>query len=260
MVKVMGKYMRSLWVSLALLLAALACIILAPTPANAEAAPGAVLIWPVNPVIEAERQAGALWLENPGKAPVTLQVRIYAWAQADGKNVYAEQAAVIGTPPIVTIAPGEKQLVRLTRAGAPPASYEAPYRIVIDEIPIDDPDAAGSGAAVAFRMRYSLPLFVLGTAAPKKKDSASVPLPSLGWQITGNGDDRQLAIRNDGAVHARLTDVTLGGTPLAAGLLGYVLPGQTMRWPLPASAGHAPTNLAASVNGAPAAPIARQPD
>lgn len=250
--------MRSIWLSLALLLVALACIILAPVPAGAQTVPGAVLIWPVNPVIEAERQAGALWLENPGKTPVTLQIRIYAWAQADGKNVYAEQTAVVGTPPIATIAPGEKQLVRLTRTTPPPAAYEAPYRIVIDEIPIDTPGSSSSGAAVAFRMRYSLPLFVLGTNAPKKNAAALALIPSLGWRIVGAGSDRQLEIRNDSPVHARLTDASLGDTPLATGLLGYVLPGQTMRWPIAASISSNATSFTASVNGAPTAPIARR--
>lgn len=249
--------MRSIWISLALLLAALACIILAPTPAGAQPAPGAILIWPVNPVIEAERQAGALWLENPGKTPVTLQVRIYAWAQADGKNAYAEQTGVVGTPPIVTIAPGEKQIVRLTRTTPPPTGYEAPYRIVIDEIPLDT-GAATAGAAVAFRMRYSLPLFVLGEAAPKKDSKAPPPLPALAWRSIGTGGDRQIEIHNTGPIHARLTDAAVGNTPLAAGLLGYVLPGQTMRWPLPPGSDGA--ELIASVNGAPAAPIARRTD
>lgn len=250
--------MRPIRISLLLLLTALACIIFAPAPAGAQAAPGAVLIWPVTPVIEADRQAGALWLENPGKTPVTLQVRIYAWAQANGKNVYADQGEVIGTPPIVTIAPGEKQLVRLTRTMPPPAGHETPFRIVIDEIPVDSGPAA-TGAAVAFRMRYSLPLFILGKAAAKKDGNPPAPVPALAWRIVGAGADRQVEVRNDGVVHARLTDASLGGTPIATGLLGYVLPGQTMRWPLPVAA---PSGAAFSVavNGAPAAPIDRRAD
>ena len=60
-------------------------------------------------------------------------------------------------------------------------------------------------------------------------------------------------VRNQGAVHARLTDVALkqGGQtkPLVEGLLGYVLPGAIMRWPAPGSmaANHA---LQVRVNGA----------
>jgi fimbrial chaperone protein len=119
---------------------------------------GSILLWPVNPVIEADDRAAALWLENPGKAPVTLQIRIYAWAQQDGKSVYAAQDAVLGTPPIATIAPGEKQLVRLTRTLATAPGTEAAYRVVVDEIPAARP-AGAAGAAVSVRMRDELPLF-----------------------------------------------------------------------------------------------------
>jgi fimbrial chaperone protein len=104
MVRKLETLMRSVWLSLVLLVVALFLIVIAPSPASAQQ-PGAVLIWPVNPVIEADKQAAALWLENPGKTPVTLQVRIYAWAQTAGKNLYADQQIVIGTPPIMTIAP-----------------------------------------------------------------------------------------------------------------------------------------------------------
>lgn len=251
--------LRSIWLPLAMLLAAIAILLLAPPPAAAQQGPGAILIWPVNPVIEADRQAGALWLENPGKTPVTLQVRVYAWAQADGKNVYAETNEVVGTPPIVTIAPGEKQLVRLTRTGPAPRGFEVPYRLIVDEIPAPDADAGKPGASVAFRMRYSLPLFAIGASAPRAGGKAPAPAPALGWRIVGGPGEPTVEIRNDGPVHARLTAATLGDTILAPGLLGYVLPGQVMRWPLPSGA-KTNASLAAAVNGAEAGPIMRLPD
>ena len=57
---------------------------------------GSLLIWPVNPVIEADKKAAALWLENPGKWPITLQVAgliavtVFAspWAVAAGVAVF----------------------------------------------------------------------------------------------------------------------------------------------------------------------------
>ena len=253
--------MRSVWLSLALLLAALVLMIFTPGPLSAQQ-PGAVLIWPVNPVIEADKQAAALWLENPGKTPVTLQVRIYAWAQTGGKNVYADQQAIIGTPPIVTIAPGSKQLVRLTRSGPAPSEVEKPYRVIIDEIPVESAAAPTPGAAISFRMRYSLPLFVLGTptlARDGRGSKAPPVLPDLSWRVVTDADDSTLEVSNRGAVHARLTDALLGTTPLAEGLLGYVLPGETMRWPLPASA-RTSDMFHASINGTPRAPIQLQPD
>ncbi len=65
-------------------------------PASAQS-PGSLLIWPVSPVIEGDQPAAALWLENPGKTPITLQVRVYAWAQQNGENVYAAQQDILGT-------------------------------------------------------------------------------------------------------------------------------------------------------------------
>lgn len=251
--------MRSVWLSLAMLPAALAMLLIAPPPAAAQQGPGAILIWPVNPVIEADRQAGALWLENPGRTPVTLQVRVYAWAQADGKNVYAETNEVIGTPPIVTIAPGEKQLIRLTRTGPAPTGFEAAYRLIVDEIPAQEADAGKPGASVAFRMRYSLPLFAIGTSAPRADSKAPAPTPRLGWRIVEGSGEPMVEIRNTGPVHARLTAATLGDTVLAPGLLGYVLPGQAMRWPLPSGA-KKDAVLTAAVNGGDAGSIMRLPD
>ncbi|SEH12509.1 fimbrial chaperone protein [Sphingopyxis sp. YR583] len=246
--------MKTIYLSLALLFVALLLLIISPSAGAQQ--PGSVLIWPVNPVIEADKKAAALWLENPGKSSVTLQVRVYAWEQTDGKNVYAAQDAVVGTPPIVTIAPGTKQLVRLTRMGAIPASAETPYRIIIDEVPVEAREPAAPGAGISFRMRYSVPLFVAG-AVPAK--NAPAPMPKLVWRVVAEGGSRFVEVRNDGPVHARLTEAVIDGTmPLGEGLLGYVLAGRMMRWPLPDRA--TPTSLRAAVNGLPSTPIERAAD
>lgn len=260
---------KPLLVPFALLLLALLLLLAIPHRAAAQAAGGSILLWPVNPVIEADERAAALWLENPGKAPVTLQIRIYAWAQQDGKNVYAAQDAILGTPPIATIAPGEKQLVRLTRTLAAAPGRESAYRVVVDEIPTAKP-ASESGAAVSFRMRYSLPLFAYGQGlaapgtTPVKPRAQPAPAPVLAWRTGRDRDGPYLEIRNSAIVHARLTDVAFpngGGEPhvVAKGLLGYVLPGAAMRWPLAADM-QASATLVASINGAPAAPIERLAD
>ncbi|WP_232494686.1 molecular chaperone [Novosphingobium kaempferiae] len=240
-----------------------AAIVLAALPGNFASAqtPGSLLIWPVNPVIEADEPAAALWLENPGRTPVTLQVRVYAWAQRDGENVYAAQNEVLGTPPILSIAPGERQLVRLTRTVPPPGVAEKPYRIVVDQIPTADAQQA-AGASIAFRMRYSLPLFSYAKGAGKKDNKgAPPPPPHLAWRAGSDAKGRFLEIRNDGAGHARLTDVAFTGekAKIGQGLFGYVLPGATMRWPLPGDVS-ARGELVAKLNGEPDARIERLPE
>jgi len=244
------------------LVAAALGLLLSIATAGAAQPPASILIWPVDPVIPADTRAATLWLENSGKAPVTLQVRIFAWAQTEAGNVYAPQDGVIGTPPLVTIQPGQKQLVRLTRTVPPPVSGEAAYRVIVDEIPTREAPAA-AGAAVNFRMRYSLPLFVRGPdiAAGAKQARSAQPAPRLEWRVGTDAKGRFLEVRNRGAIHARLVDVAFAGDdekriPITPGLLGYVLPASTTRWPLPADL-PASGDLVASINGAEQQIVAR---
>lgn len=234
--------------------------LLAVLPVAAQAA-ASVLLWPVDPVIEPGQRATALWLENRGDEPVLLQVRIFAWSQQDGAEALGPQADIVGTPPMVEVAPGARQLVRLTRTTPVPAGEERAFRIIIDEVP--RPAATGSreGGAVRFQMRYSIPLFVYGDGlAPPRADAAAVP--RLTWRVASQGGQSFLEVSNQGRVHARLTGALLEQqgvrSNLAEGLLGYVLAGSTMRWPLPAAA--QPTGFLATVNGSAeplAVPLAR---
>ena len=60
-----------------------------------------------------------------------------------------------------------------------------------------------------------------------------------------------LEVRNQGDVHVRLSQVTLdqGGQKrtVADGLLGYVLPGSTRSWPIPAGI-RQPEQMSAQIN------------
>ena len=213
--------------------------------AKAQAA-SSVLIWPIDPVLEADQQASALWLENRGSETANLQIRVFAWSQNGFNDQYQNQRDVIGSPPVAKIEPGQKQLVRLTRTKDVPPGQELAYRIIIDEIPSAQPPAAEGGktaAAIRFQMRYSVPLFAYGAGLWSKEDSTrprdpkGIGVPQLSWRTVAVDGRPYIEVRNQGAVHARLTDVAIkqGGQskPLAEGLLGYVLPGAVMRWPAP---------------------------
>lgn len=212
---------------------------------HAQAA-SSVLIWPIDPVLEADQQASALWLENRGTETANLQIRVFGWSQSGFAEQYQNQRDVIGSPPVAKIEPGQKQLVRLTRTREVPPGQELAYRIIIDEIPSAQAPAAEGGktaAAIRFQMRYSVPLFAYGAGLWSKEDSTrprdpkGVGVPQLSWRTVAVDGRPYVEVRNQGAVHARLTDVVIkqGGQskPLAEGLLGYVLPGAVMRWPAP---------------------------
>lgn len=211
-------------------------------------AASSVLIWPIDPVLEADQQASALWLENRGSETANLQVRVFAWSQNGFDEQYQNQRNVIGSPPVARIEPGQKQLVRLTRTREVPPGRELAYRIIIDEIPSAlqvpaPPEGKNTAAAIRFQMRYSVPLFAYGAGlwskddATRQRDPTGAGQPQLSWKKVNVAGRSYIEVRNQGAVHARLTDASFkqGGQtrPLVEGLLGYVLPGATMRWPMP---------------------------
>ncbi|WP_315975278.1 molecular chaperone [Pseudomonas sp. 6D_7.1_Bac1] len=226
-------------------------------------AASSVLIWPIDPVLEADQQASALWLENRGTETANLQIRVFAWSQSGFNDQYQNQRDVIGSPPVAKIEPGQKQLVRLTRTRDVPPGQELAYRIIIDEIPSAAPPTAEAGktaAAIRFQMRYSVPLFAYGAGLWSKEDTTrqrdpkGVGVPDLSWRKVAVDGRSYVEVRNQGAVHARLTDVAFKQgsqiRPLAEGLLGYVLPGAIMRWPVSEALAGDPA-LQVRVNGAP---------
>ncbi|BAN46598.1 molecular chaperone [Metapseudomonas resinovorans] len=228
-------------------------LLLASAPARAASS---ILIWPINPVIEAEQKAAALWLENRGQAPVSMQVRVLAWSQAGYSDQLTPQQAVVGSPPVVSIAPGKRQMIRLIGLRPAPPGTEQAYRVLVDEMlePDAEPDA---NLGVKFQMRYSVPLFVFGSGAGMASDAKARPgiqplAPQLSFSLQQEGGQRFLLLHNQGPAHARLSEVRLsqGGrsVPLAEGLLGYVLPGARMRWVLPAGVADSGLGMEARIN------------
>lgn len=205
---------------------------------------GSLMIWPLDPTIEAGKKAGAIWLENVGNAPITLQVRVFAWDQQDFQDRYLEQNLIVGTPPFAKIEPGKKQLIRLTLTAPVLPGEERAFRVLVDEIPT--PDSATTSTGLKLQMRYSLPLFVYGEGLWGKPDGRKLNAveaePVLAWRLVEEGGVRYLQVRNSGSGHARLSQVRLldasrsadKTVDIAKGLLGYVLPGKVMRWPVTA--------------------------
>ncbi len=192
-------------------------------------AANSLMIWPIDPAINSDEKASELWLENRGNATTMMQVRIFSWLQVGGQEQYQTQQQVVASPPMVRLEPGQKQLVRLIKQGAPEAGREMSYRVVLDEIPT--PRTPGENqAGLTFQMRYSVPLFVYGNGVTS--DSAK---PQLSWQQVDSGGKRWLELTNRGNGHARLSNVTIGGRRLGNGLFGYVLANSSNRWPLTSS-------------------------
>ncbi|HDR2842462.1 MULTISPECIES: molecular chaperone [Enterobacter] len=212
-----------------------------------------ILLWPIDPWLAADAKATELWIQNQGNSATTMQVRIVRWKQEDGHERYTAQQDVVASPPIVTIAAGSKQLIRLIKQASVPAGVEQAYRIIVDEIPQADVKAEPA-IGLKLQMRYSIPLFVYGQGIPTIKEGAHhavVETRNLSWRVTQAGGQPALEVQNRGDVHVRLSQVALeqGGQKrtIAEGLLGYVLPGSSRSWPIPAGV-RQPERMSAQIN------------
>ena len=205
-----------------------------------------LLIWPVTPNIQSGEKAEALWLENTGQTPMSIQIRVFSWQQRNFQNLFDNQRLVIPSPPMARIEPGQKQLVRLIKAAPVAPATEQAFRVQLDEVPIPEiKRTVVNGLGVL--MRYSIPLYVYGDGLVydarsknrKEKEVQNTGGPKLSWKIVSNGGHGYVEISNAGNVHAQLSR---GLFKLADGRevvlsksgVGTVLAGSVMRWPPPA--------------------------
>lgn len=229
-----------------LLAAGLATVCGVAGASGLQVAPVSLAFLPASP-------AEGLWLTNTGADTLHAQVRVFHWTQADGKDVLASTQALVASPPMLTLGPGAKQLVRVIRLGTPNTDGgEDAYRLLVDELPQSTPKQQ---TGVQYVLRYSIPVFVESSSSPP---SAASVATALRFSLVRNGSGLDLQVRNSGTTHAQLSEIKFlppNGAPIVAtpGLLGYVLPGMTMRWPLKLQPAQLPsgTQLKATINGTP---------
>ena len=215
------------------------------------AAASGLQVSPVSLKLEARQNAEGLWLSNIGDGVVHAQVRVYHWTQEGGEEHLTPSRGLVISPPMLQLAVGAKQLVRVIRIGPPPtgaAATEDAYRIAVDELPVDTQGKKG----LQFVLHYSIPVFV------EPAGTADVS-PQLHWTLQHNGTEATLEVSNTGNGHAQLADLAFTDkvghrSEISGGLFGYVLPHSTMHWKLkPAAAVFANGGtLEVMINGTPA--------
>lgn len=213
---------------------------------------------PTSLQLEPRQNAEALWITNNGTAPVDVQARVFRWTQQEGRDALEPTTDLVVSPPMQSLAAGQQQLIRVVRRVPEPPATQAAYRVIVDEVPGLDPGREG----MQFVLRYSLPVFL-------QPEQARGEGHQLQASVIPQDDGRMLLeVRNLGDRYAQLADLALGSPErpqiFQPGLVGYVLAGQTMRWPLDMPAARlAGATLSAKINGAsqatplPATPPAR---
>ncbi|KLV67071.1 molecular chaperone [Citrobacter murliniae] len=202
-------------------------------------------IAPVTLTLQATQNADGIWLSNAGDSVLNAQVRVFRWSQsAYGDRLSPSQGLVI-SPPMLALAPGERQLIRVIRTAPPSTQAEDAYRLSIDELP---PTKLQKNK-LQFVLHYSVPVFI--QPATQAETEAK-----LQWKLQLLDGKKFLEVSNQGNGHAQLSAATFinhNGTKkvITSGLLGYVLPGSTMRWILSPSASdtHNGGKVEVTVNG-----------
>lgn len=185
-----------------------------------EAFAGSFTVAPIRLELKQPRRAVSMEVQNTGDRPAQIQVERYRWiADRDGEDQLEPTEEVIATPPIFTLAPGQKQIVRVIAFGAPDPAKEAAYRVILQETALDDPPPN----VVRALLRISIPMFITPAGAR----------PSLALTSIREGDAWWLSLENAGNAHAQITGArTAGGDPIKAN--GYLLPGERRRVRIPA--------------------------
>ncbi|MFK0164123.1 molecular chaperone [Rhizobium sp. NPDC090279] len=171
--------------------------------------------------------ATVLNLANDGDHPINVQIRVFKWSQAGGVERLEPTRDVVASPPSTKMNPNAQYVVRVVRTSKAPVKAEETYRVIVDELP--DPGRARAGT-VTLIMRQSIPVFF------KRPD---VKPADIAWSLNRQGNGLSLTGRNNGGSRFRLSNVTLaqGTTKIGNrnGLVGYVLAGATMQWPMGAA-------------------------
>lgn len=176
-------------------------------------------IFPVLVVLSPEEPVQTMTIENSSNAPARVQVRVQAWRQEGGKDVFSDTRDVLANPASFEIAPGEAQITRFGMRTTPGAT-ERSYRVFLEEVPGSRPRAPGE---VQTLLRVSIPIFV----------PAKANVGKLSWTTwPGPAGKMVLAIRNEGTAHVHFHRIALsrGGKALGGQAMSlYLLPGASQR-------------------------------
>lgn len=178
-------------------------------------------VFPTRIELTAKKTRGTLEVTNTSDSPTVVQMGAVLWRQIDGKNDLAPTEELIVTPPVFTLQPGKKQVVRLALQRPADERQELAYRLFVSEVP-DETRPASEAVSVA--LQITLPVFV----SPKKGEVK----PKLEWSAKKTGEKQlQLTLKNSGTGHIQIGQVNISGEegkPLLDKTLAiYLLAGQT---------------------------------
>jgi fimbrial chaperone protein len=190
------------------------------------ASAGEFSVSPVRIFMAPADRAVAVTVTNEGDTALVMQADLYVWSQTpDGEEVLEPTEDVFLSPPILTLAAGASQVVRLARLITATPAEQLTYRMVIREIPEALPPESGLQVQVALAL--SLPIFVTPANAS----------PVLDCQLQRTAADAlTLGCENHGTAYAQPRELLLardtGEAIISSQPANYILPGASVDYAL----------------------------
>lgn len=199
------------------------------------ALPAAAASLDVNPVridLAPAARSAELRLTNLSNEALSVQVDVREWSQDfDGAEQLADTRALLAVPPIVTIPPGDHQIVRVGHLGAPSEDVEKSFRVLVTELAEGRKETGGPG--LNMRLKLSIPVFV---APVGRRAAADVAVED----VESAEDGTHLTLHNMGNAHAKIARIDVRNDGEWSALpfetvssLRYLLPDARARIALP---------------------------
>lgn len=154
---------------------------------------GSILLNKVAISLDARHMVDTIIVRNVGSTPADIQAQAMSWVQENGQDIYQPSQDLIVSPPIMRIAPGKQQIMRVGTK-RPAANNELAYRVYLQDIT----PATTTPGLVQIRLRLGVPVYVAPT----------VPVVyQAQWHLAQKDGNYRLEITNTGNVHIRLLRV-----------------------------------------------------
>jgi fimbrial chaperone protein len=163
---------------------------------------GTFQVSPTRVFLSAESSSALLTLRNDSNETLRFQLSVVAWDQSpQGEILLKPTDDIVFFPSLVTVAPGDERKIR-TGVLTPTTATEKTYRIFVEELPSQNPEAMQKTTQVRLLTRLGIPIFL----QPNKR------------KIEGRVDDLALRkglfsfqLKNTGNVHFVTQDIRVRG-------------------------------------------------
>jgi fimbrial chaperone protein len=184
-----------------------------------DAGAGTFSVSPVRIFMDARERAIAVTITNEGSTPLVMQAEIFQWKQKpDGSDDLVPTEDLVLAPPILRLAGGARQTVRLANLRPVAGAEQQTYRLIVREIP--EAVAPQTGVQIQVALAFSLPVFITPPAAKR----------SLACTAERANATAVIAVcENQGQAYAQAATMTLttpsGNTLVSSDIrAGYILP------------------------------------